>query len=509
MDKEKQECCFDNPAVDCWEKSSHGEQQHADVSAIERQLKYLKDWLKFILTIAILVSFISLVMALIAIIQVSGFLKNSNDVAPFENVTTLAMNGSGPQVYSNADLSIAITELENDIKVAKSLTNTKIFISGRRDYVGCYIDGSNRDLPFIFWDSPNMYAEICINHCLKYGYRYAGTQFYDECWCGNQYGSLGKAAESDCNAPCTGNAKEMCGGANRNSVYSTGGLAYTPETSCAKLRNSQTLSSSYDGIYYLKDSTNTLFSTYCDMTTDDGGWTLVATIHENNLGPSGRCTSGDKWSSEQGNTVSHPDGDLNWANRNVFGHLMSATSADYKNSAFFEMAASDIMIWQVPNDTPRSNFKADSYLRYRTTNGFMKTYTNLYRLFKDYYPLTNNRYDSCGGGNGPSVFVRYDKGDLGTTLYHFGNGIQDEVEAGYLQFRAIGQSQAPFAMCMGVRPVEGACNPQHYCVGSAGHHHSKEFCGDFAALDADGYGTGQGNSADKQLTESVYMIFYR
>ena len=33
------------------------------------------------------------------------------------------------------------------------------------------------------------------------------------------------------------------------------------------------------------------------MTTDGGGWTLVASVHENNI--NGKCTVGDKWSSEQ------------------------------------------------------------------------------------------------------------------------------------------------------------------------------------------------------------------
>ena len=33
------------------------------------------------------------------------------------------------------------------------------------------------------------------------------------------------------------------------------------------------------------------------MTSDGGGWTMVASIHENNI--NGKCTVGDKWSSEQ------------------------------------------------------------------------------------------------------------------------------------------------------------------------------------------------------------------
>ena len=36
------------------------------------------------------------------------------------------------------------------------------------------------------------------------------------------------------------------------------------------------------------------------MDTDGGGWTLVASVHENNI--DGKCTVGDKWSSDQGSS---------------------------------------------------------------------------------------------------------------------------------------------------------------------------------------------------------------
>ena len=38
-----------------------------------------------------------------------------------------------------------------------------------------------------------------------------------ECYCGNSYGS--QYAETNCGMPCTGNAKEICGGLNANSIY--------------------------------------------------------------------------------------------------------------------------------------------------------------------------------------------------------------------------------------------------------------------------------------------------
>lgn len=83
-----------------------------------------------------------------------------------------------------------------------------------------------------------------------------------------------------------------------------------------------------DGLYFLTTADGAVYQTFCDMTTAGGGWTLVASVHENNM--RGRCTVGDRWSSQQGNDRNVPDGDGNWANRNTFGTAEGATSDDYK-----------------------------------------------------------------------------------------------------------------------------------------------------------------------------------
>lgn len=91
------------------------------------------------------------------------------------------------------------------------------------------------------------------------------------------------------------------------------------------------------------------------MMTSGGGWTLVASVHENSI--TGKCTTGDRWSSEQGNRADHPHGDGNWENRATFGRPESASSDDYKNLAYFNMMGRDIMIWHVPNNTPLGQYE--------------------------------------------------------------------------------------------------------------------------------------------------------
>eukprot|EP00729_Bicosta_minor_P013321 gene13321-31113_t len=101
-------------------------------------------------------------------------------------------------------------------------------------YVGCYKDGGGgqRDLPFNAGDNPNDDSPAICGMACK-AYTYFGLQDGDNCFCGNSYGSQGKASESDCNMPCPqhfGKVKKvMCGAANRNSIYShTASPAATP-----------------------------------------------------------------------------------------------------------------------------------------------------------------------------------------------------------------------------------------------------------------------------------------
>ena len=132
-----------------------------------------------------------------------------------------------------------------------------------------------------------------------------------------------------------------------------------------------------------------MFPVYCVMNIDGGGWTLVATVHENDIHfSSGRCTSGDKWSNENGNRAGSQTGAEAWSNYATFGNVISATSEDYKNPAYFGIQARDGMIWQVPNDTPLQQFDSAAYMKFRTTNGFLANCGgNMFNLYNDFFPI--------------------------------------------------------------------------------------------------------------------------
>ena len=88
--------------------------------------------------------------------------------------------------------------------------------------VNCYKDyGGNRQLPVYLNKDNSLTIERCIDKCKGRGYAYAGVQFYKECWCGNEMPKH-SAPKSDCNTPCSGNQKQMCGGNLSLNVFKTG-----------------------------------------------------------------------------------------------------------------------------------------------------------------------------------------------------------------------------------------------------------------------------------------------
>ncbi|XP_068103123.1 intelectin-1-like [Hyperolius riggenbachi] len=261
-----------------------------------------------------------------------------------------------------------------------------------------------------------------------------------------------------------------------------------------------------DGIYTLTTEDALSYQTFCDMTTSGGGWTLVASIHENNM--NGKCTTGDRWSSQQGNKASNPEGDGNWANYATFGSPDGATSDDYKNPGYYDITAGDVAIWHVPNKTPVIKWRNTTLLRYHTNTSFLSDEGgNLFNLYKK-YPVVYN-VGKCQTDNGPAIPIVYDFGNTKETEKYYPPSGKGEYEAGYVQFRVFNHESAALALCSGIRP--NGCNSEHLCIGGGGYFAEADpkQCGDFTSLDWDGYGTHTDWSSSKELIESAVLLFYR
>ncbi|XP_041855844.1 WSC domain-containing protein 2 [Melanotaenia boesemani] len=98
--------------------------------------------------------------------------------------------------------------------------NAKEMDDGRAKYIGCYIDDvQKRALRGVsFFDYKKMTVFRCQDNCAERGYMYAGLEFGAECYCGHKI-QAPNASESECNMECKGEKSNLCGGANRLSIY--------------------------------------------------------------------------------------------------------------------------------------------------------------------------------------------------------------------------------------------------------------------------------------------------
>ncbi|XP_055743069.1 WSC domain-containing protein 2 isoform X2 [Salvelinus fontinalis] len=98
--------------------------------------------------------------------------------------------------------------------------NAKDLDDGRANYIGCYIDNTaKRALRGVsFFDYKKMTVFRCQDNCAERGYLYSGLEFGAECYCGHKI-QAPNASESECNMECKGEKGNLCGGANRLSIY--------------------------------------------------------------------------------------------------------------------------------------------------------------------------------------------------------------------------------------------------------------------------------------------------
>ena len=100
-------------------------------------------------------------------------------------------------------------------------TNVPVIDINFDSYLGCYADSNpSRILPYFAAGNLNPNGAIeCAVFCKTAGFKLAGTQFSKECFCGDSLNGAQPVPNNECNMQCLGNAAEMCGGPNRNSVY--------------------------------------------------------------------------------------------------------------------------------------------------------------------------------------------------------------------------------------------------------------------------------------------------
>ncbi|KAH6845490.1 hypothetical protein B0I37DRAFT_380295 [Chaetomium sp. MPI-CAGE-AT-0009] len=96
-------------------------------------------------------------------------------------------------------------------------------------HAGCWTEGTGaRALGAkTYASADNMTLENCAAFCA--GYRYFGTEYAAECYCGNVlHTTAANVSLADCSMPCSGNPAQYCGGPDRLELYESDAATNPP-----------------------------------------------------------------------------------------------------------------------------------------------------------------------------------------------------------------------------------------------------------------------------------------
>ncbi|KAI5845329.1 WSC domain-containing protein [Tricharina praecox] len=79
----------------------------------------------------------------------------------------------------------------------------------------------------------NMTAQACLDYCTMADFGLAGLEYGNECFCGNTLKGNSTYGQTGCDLPCSGDSSQVCGGANRLTVYSNS--AFVPPSNAPKV----------------------------------------------------------------------------------------------------------------------------------------------------------------------------------------------------------------------------------------------------------------------------------
>lgn len=168
-----------------------------------------------------------------------------------------AYNAAGSSLYSNV-VSLLVINPANGA-----------------NYIGCFTDTATRALPVQLGNTTHT-IESCKQAAYNAGYKYAGLQYYGYCFAGNTLGYT-QVADSECNTTCTANSGQTCGGAWRNSIYSTGYNPPQAATSIAWIQPAENAwgpAGTLTAAGYATNGTGTVTLVFRERSTSGvwGGW---------------------------------------------------------------------------------------------------------------------------------------------------------------------------------------------------------------------------------------------
>ncbi|KAH6611106.1 wsc domain containing [Trichoderma cornu-damae] len=144
-------------------------------------------------------------------------LAESSEAAPIDQCNMVCGGDASEFCGAGNRLELYSTTVTQPPSPTGTLTHKPTV--GAYTLVGCWTEGQGvRALGQKATLEAGMTNEACAEFCS--GFRYFGTEYGDECYCGSFLDATSTTAPlADCNMPCGGNQFEYCGASNRLELY--------------------------------------------------------------------------------------------------------------------------------------------------------------------------------------------------------------------------------------------------------------------------------------------------
>ncbi|KAI4221049.1 MAG: hypothetical protein L6R36_007177, partial [Xanthoria steineri] len=166
-------------------------------------------------------------------------------------------------VLNTDDLRFGVHEVEIKATiVSRQLGPTYANGTSRYTYLGCYSDLAPRQLEKLYDLNTLNENGVCQEKCQGLGYRFAGTEYRRQCWCGNLPPNGTKytpESAKKCTFGCSADTTQACGGDGTYISIYYDSSKYTPDCKavpCGTSSSSTTLQSSTSRTLTLSTSTS-------------------------------------------------------------------------------------------------------------------------------------------------------------------------------------------------------------------------------------------------------------
>ncbi|WWD22710.1 hypothetical protein CI109_107203 [Kwoniella shandongensis] len=175
-------------------------------------------------------------------VAVSTTAASSSTSVASSTSTAAASSSTSKAASSSAAASSSSSVAASSTSSSAAAASSSAAPALAQQYIGCYTEASGgRHLNGSYYaNTQTMTNEVCMNYCKSKGFAYAGTEYAQECFCGNYLNQSLLTADAKCSTPCRGNNAQKCGGGNLLSIYGTGltnGVKYNSTSSSTGKRS--------------------------------------------------------------------------------------------------------------------------------------------------------------------------------------------------------------------------------------------------------------------------------